>query len=1224
MLSEQIKKKLFHQLDRLEKLEHYQKSKTKLCCECDFDSQVAYIVKSLNDIPTNTITIIEYLQNKILQEKVNKGNIYLVCEKGNELIKYQSDKKKSHFKHYNYSGNNKMSEWHKNWQDCFEVTEKEIGNRRADAVAGNNIIEFQHSRISTDNIDNRTKNYEDYQSDSATQYQVFWVIECDDAIKVEIINETYTLIFEQDMWKYKNFINQPFIYLDHNDKIFKINPQNIKSHMITVEQYKLKDEFINYVNGQNMIKWNDKSLDQGVIYHNQRGAGCGKTYESIQLLQKDNQFTHKEIFIYLTKMHSAKEVIFNELKEQRDRGDLDKLDFGEYDNNGIFGKQYKITFLNKETNKEIEIVIGTIDSFTYALGNKKTNCADYFKGIVNSIREGHVAATKDGTIKYAQKNVKLNQKCLVIIDEAQDLGPEYIEAFDMIVKKTGIDVYVIGDKLQSIWGEHNIYTYVEKNKLNTTVHKSIGKNEVKRFHNIQFKDFVNTMIDFKKYELSPIEDICNIENCKYKHENNKKPYKLFQLPEIYANDSDGIKVNTVIEQIIKYVECEITEYNYLPNNFMFIFPFLKDNYLANQLEARLQDYWIKKFDDKEYRKNVLLKNSYWKERIDTNKFRKYVYLHKSDENKPINLKESENATRMLSIHASKGNGCEVVFLLGVSEYTLVRFSKQKCNIVYDSLLHVAITRQKKSLYIGLINNGDEIWNRFNKNFGIIKDTNIKPRLENITKKTHFRDIDDYLLENNDMFQKINDTIIKPNNCEKKLSLTKANNNIIDWGHHVIRYCMFFYNVMKNIVENENMEENDEQKSQFETVLYKISNLKINHYTYKNYYNKLKDINQSNKTGKKITEIPILLFETSEKTVYRKYCNILKDFMDNIQNKLKKSLISKKLPTLCALETAILLHMIEIMDNGSYAKILIMDIYSIMYCYDECSNEINNNHPDECLCKTKFTEGNNSKNLESYTDIRKSIINHYEKTEQVKTIYINYKKYITDKYKSTKFTYNINQLVKFSNNTTNFRLCDNYQILAYSPDHVIHFIIKPQFNKLNFSEIMINAIFNNFVLNKCNDEKKRYQGKKIITCILSLDSNEPTFYEFDIDMICDDLFSYTQKYLIDKYITHHITLHEFYNYCSNNKPEEKNSLDYACDELDTYQTPYPRLPGYIIDYFHTVKRDVSKAKKKHEPFKNILARVSDKKLFLSEINDDLENTVNEYLGINESNEQDDDY
>lgn len=84
------------------------------------------------------------------------------------------------------------------------------------------------------------------------------------------------------------------------------------------------------------------------------------------------------------------------------------------------------------------------------------------------------------------------------------------------MRSTYIDVYLIGDKLQRIWNIENIYTFLEKNELpHTYTIKSNGENQVRRFHNIQFKDFVNDIVDFEKYNLAPIESICDLDNCIY-------------------------------------------------------------------------------------------------------------------------------------------------------------------------------------------------------------------------------------------------------------------------------------------------------------------------------------------------------------------------------------------------------------------------------------------------------------------------------------------------------------------------------------------------------------------------------------------------------------------------------------------------------------------------------------------------------------------------------------
>lgn len=103
----------------------------------------------------------------------------------------------------------------------------------------------------------------------------------------------------------------------------------------------------------------------------------------------------------------------------------------------------------------------------------KTRDNDYFAGIVQSIKDGYTEIDKNGIIKYAQNKIKLNKKCSIIIDEAQDLNSTYIKAIFTIMSFTHIDTYIIGDKLQSIWGEHNIHTFLENIMDNTKISSSI-------------------------------------------------------------------------------------------------------------------------------------------------------------------------------------------------------------------------------------------------------------------------------------------------------------------------------------------------------------------------------------------------------------------------------------------------------------------------------------------------------------------------------------------------------------------------------------------------------------------------------------------------------------------------------------------------------------------------------------------------------------------------------
>ena len=83
-----------------------------------------------------------------------------------------------------------------------------------------------------------------------------------------------------------------------------------------------------------------------------------------------------------------------------------------------------------------------------------------------------------------------------------------------------------------------------------------------------------SLIDAKMIMSQNNIDIIN-KCCKYKHENNIKPYTIFQTQPIYANELDYNKIEKEIGKIINYMEAEINNYNYLPHNFLFIFPFLK-------------------------------------------------------------------------------------------------------------------------------------------------------------------------------------------------------------------------------------------------------------------------------------------------------------------------------------------------------------------------------------------------------------------------------------------------------------------------------------------------------------------------------------------------------------------------------------------------------------------------------------------------------------------------
>jgi len=141
---------------------------------------------------------------------------------------------------------------------------------------------------------------------------------------------------------------------------------------------------------------------------------------------------------------------------------------------------------------------------------------------------------------------------------------------------------------------------------------------------------------------------------------------------------------------------------------------MKNNPIATELETKLNEYWI----------NHLSNND--------NTYKQYAVLHKHEEGQIIDTTTSKFSSRLMSIRASKGDGREVVFILSCNERMLKLCSKGEINLIYESHLHVALTRAKNKIYFGLNKINDEIHNRFSKLGYIEHRPIIKTSLQNST------------------------------------------------------------------------------------------------------------------------------------------------------------------------------------------------------------------------------------------------------------------------------------------------------------------------------------------------------------------------------------------------------------------------------------------------------------------------------------------------------------
>jgi hypothetical protein len=73
-------------------------------------------------------------------------------------------------------------------------------------------------------------------------------------------------------------------------------------------------------------------------------------------------------------------------------------------------------------------------------------------------------------------------------------------------------------------------------------------------------------------------------------------------------------------------------------------------------------------------------------------------IHKSEDGQPIDLTESENAVRMMSIQGSQGTGRKICILVDLSEQNLIYHNAGRESIKYHSFINVSITRALNEFY----------------------------------------------------------------------------------------------------------------------------------------------------------------------------------------------------------------------------------------------------------------------------------------------------------------------------------------------------------------------------------------------------------------------------------------------------------------------------------------------------------------------------------------------
>lgn len=1057
------------------------------CCS-DFQSQYGY----LNDIPNHINSYNEINKNKYK------------CYHGHDLVYVQKSKynnRKAHFRHKNTDDtiDRNISEWHSSWQGEFEIIEytlrkkdKQLTNRRADVFikAYNLVVEFQNSKITEGEVNNRKHDYDLH------DIKIIWLINgnihCE---REEFDNGRKFLTFHSNWICDSYHKNYNIIYLDIDNLIYKINPNEIKSKMLDVQEPYSHEDFIQMINNNNNNLYTIIPQNQCKLYISQLGAGNGKTYGIIQNLQS-KEFEHYDTILFVTKQHSAKEVIYKEFKDQIENNQLEYIKEYKFLNEKTYkiDKKYILEFTNIKIGISQNIIICTIDSLMYKLNNKSTYGCDKFQKIIENIIDENI----NNSLSYKNlSKIILNKKICVIIDETQDLPKSYGNAIIKLMKNKYVDCYIVGDKMQSIFFEDNAFIFLkDKNEFpNIEKIKFEEKNICRRFTNKKLVDFCNNMINFGElpkitpYEFSPETDTC---------------LKLIEGRNIHKDKSE---LEQEIEKIMEYYQNEVKNNKRKPNDFLIVTPFTKNNTLIDALEVAINKFWNKEYNDEKYIR--------------------YAYFHKSEEGTSIDTTQSIDATRIVSIHCAKGDGRNVVFVVGCSEFALKKFSNNKINLIYESLLHVSITRMKQTLYFVYIPNCDNIHQRISK-YGINNNDNeIIPYLPNSNSIKY-----NYIIEsdtNDDILNILNEHIMKK--CDYDDYNENDKKEVIDMQHHNIRcFCMYISFMLVTMFKNQQV------SNQIKAILIKIknSNFTKNSYTsWKDYYKMLSNNRDMNIVkSKEKREIRILSYNNNRESQYKIYENIINDNIEILRNKIKK-IIKLENMILCPYEMIILYYMWNVCEYGSKINDLtITELYEITHIYYNSYTHNLRGH-EYCNCNRYFKNNNENNELYQY------LLLHYEKIDI-------YNKEI-DKFLNENKNLNILWDYFFVKENKHITHDINTRLtIGYNDDDVYIIYIHPTFNELNHNHYLIKSIYDTYFIINNNKNDDRINNNKNFKCVLfSCDSPRHYIFYWNKDIINDNdiFFKYRIKeYMLNIYLSmiknYYIIIREKYLKSNENTIKDK--------------------------------------------------------------------------------------
>jgi hypothetical protein len=833
--------------------------------------------------------------------------------------------------------------WHLEMQEMFPQDKQEVKfsfihmsandtvterTRWADVCVEDTVIEYQHSRITLEEVSAR---HIDYTVKAGKR--LIWVIDCtENTTRPRQISdageeEVWLVEFEKK-WHVKS-MRDSIVFADFGDRIFRIPVAKIAYRMVTVfGSFEKGPGFVEHL--MSPIEPQPAAPSQSVLTVAQDPHGSGKTYKLTRMMLYTDEpefscYAHYRTFIVVTKPHSAKNVVYAEFEKHLRLSDCEVTE------NEVYNKKYIVKF-KRANGDQIMCIFGTVDSLMVNLADNKENGPDtnHFVNLVRTIhRHGPTKLQGPrGRFSYGGEQPQLNAKTLLVTDEATMLPDAYADAFATLMRLCHVDVHLAGDVQQSTYYEHNLLTKVITSYERGTTDEMFPDATVKVHRGNQVRRFNKRLVEFRniimqEFHSNPTHNLnIDVPEAATDVSHARGEFSIDTYERIAGSDdpeSDGVQ--TTVEQIMRQFQKDTDDSVLLPSDVIIVTPFVTNNPLMDALQTAIHDFWTDKLQDDDYIARVGHREEFHEVQRVSDRLQWYCVLHRSEEGKPIDTTQSRYSTRIVSVHASQGDGRRFAYVVGMTERALTHFSAGRVNLKYESLMNVAFSRMTEVVRVYLEQTYDDVWRRFLPLMSQEIQDLVVPIVH--AKKQFCINscgFDSHVSGLPDLFQTVKSSFIMSNDNDSA--------PLVDYAHHVVRmmtaHTVFYLKATTHLLHH--VEES--AKEQLLVVLKKITQLNVQSMASKQYYRELRLPNH--------TCIPVLYYNTGASNfhkVHKKICDTIRNVQADLLKWIRGAPVC--LDSVSPVKAVLLQYCIGLCTWGDNGRIKMDTVYDVI---DACSDD----------------------------------------------------------------------------------------------------------------------------------------------------------------------------------------------------------------------------------------------------------------------------------------------